>query len=131
MIPRDQTYVRLKNFIDIQTTVSKQASDNLNYNMTMFSKEQDFLRYLRMQARSPFLRNIYEKLIETIDCDQVIFLPMIDGINLTANKVTSYENPNYVVPETDRITPIILKAIKRQNVDFFRDERSFNERNSV
>ena len=81
--------------------------------MTMFSKEQDFLRYLRMSARSPFLRNMYQKMIETIDCDEVIFIPMIDGINLTPSKVTSFENPDYIIPTTDRITPIILKAIKR------------------
>lgn len=59
MIPRDEKYLRFKNMIDIYTTVSKQALDNLNYNMAMFAKEQDFLRYLRMSLRSPFLQKIY------------------------------------------------------------------------
>ena len=51
----------------------------------MFAKEYDFLRYLRMSIRSPFLKQMYSKLIENIDCDELIFIPMIDGINLTAS----------------------------------------------
>ena len=39
MIPQNQKYTRVKNFIDIYTTVSKEASNNLNYNMAMFAKE--------------------------------------------------------------------------------------------
>ena len=71
--------------MSIKTTVSTKASENLNYYMTMFSKEYDFLRYLRMQVRSPFLKQIYTQFIEKIECDEVIFIPMIDGINLTAS----------------------------------------------
>ena len=39
MIPKDQRYLRFKKFIEIQTTVSNKALEDLNYNMTMFCKE--------------------------------------------------------------------------------------------
>jgi|TARA_B110000285_G_C14534522_1_gene342227 hypothetical protein len=55
-IPEEQSYNRLKQLVSIKTTVSTKASENLNYYMTMFSKEHDFLRYLRMQNRSPILK---------------------------------------------------------------------------
>lgn len=38
---------------------------------------------------------------------------MIDGISLTAEQVQKYENPNYVIPSRDQVTPIIKKSIKR------------------
>lgn len=69
MIPRGQTFRRLKNLVKIQTIEAKKASDNLNYNMTMFTKEQDFLRYLRMSLRSDLIKSVYSKLIENIETD--------------------------------------------------------------
>ena len=45
--------------------------------------------------------------------------------------MVSYENPDFKIPLKDKITPIIQKAIEKQNVDFFRDGRSHNERNSI
>ena len=131
MIPREQKYLRFKNLVNIYTTVSKQSLDNLNYNMAMFSKEQDFLRYLRMSLRSPFLQSIYAKLLEPIACNQLIFIPMIDNISLTQEQIKMYEDPDYEVPNTDRLTPKMKKSIRRQNVDFFLDDRSHNERNSI
>ena len=53
---------------------------------------------------------MFKKLIEHIECDQLIFIPMIDGINLTTDKVKSYENPNIYIPNFDKITPIIINA---------------------
>lgn len=99
--------------------------------MAMFAKEQDFLRYLRMSLRSPFLQKIYSKLLEPIVCNQLIFIPMIDNISLTQEQVKGYEDPNIQLPEYDRITPIIKSSIRRQNVDFFLDDRSHSERNSI
>lgn len=52
--------------------------------MAMFAKEYDFIRYLRMSVRSPFLKRMYSSVIEPIHCDELIYLPMIDGISLTA-----------------------------------------------
>ena len=66
--------------------------------MTMFAKEHDFIRYLRMSNRSPFIKTMYSKMIELIDCDQLIFVPTIDGINLTAEQVSRYEDPCYLIP---------------------------------
>jgi len=74
---------------------------------------------------------MYARLLEKIETDTLIFIPMIDGINITTKQVEKYENPDYVVPNKDQITPIIMKSIKTQNVDFFTDPRSYNERNSV
>lgn len=39
MIPQNQKLMRFKKLVEIHSTVSTQASENLNYNMTMFSKE--------------------------------------------------------------------------------------------
>ena len=39
MIPSDQKFTRLRKFIEIQWSLSKEAQDNLNYNLTMFCKE--------------------------------------------------------------------------------------------
>lgn len=111
--------------------MSKVANENLNYNIAMYSKEQDFLRYLRMQARSAFVKRMYAKVIEPIACDEVIFIPMFDGVNLTAKQVAKYENPDYEIPARDNITPLIKKSIKSQNIDFFTDARQHNERHSV
>mmetsp|Transcript_31760 Transcript_31760/g.48726 ORF Transcript_31760/g.48726 Transcript_31760/m.48726 type:complete len:112 (-) Transcript_31760:985-1320(-) len=99
--------------------------------MTMFAKEYDFIRYLRMSVRSPFIRNLYSRAIEPIATDELIFIPMIDGLNLTAEQVARYENPNFMIPQWDQITPKIKWAIRRQSVDFFLDDRSHNERNSI
>lgn len=63
MIPQEQKMFRARKFIEIHTTVSVQASQNLNYNMTMFAKEYDFIRYLRMSNRSEFLKSLYSKVI--------------------------------------------------------------------
>ena len=79
--------------------------------MTMYAKEYDFLRYLRMSNRSPFLKQIYSSFIEKIECDQVIFIPMIDGVNLTHEKIKKYENQDYKLPGRDQLTPVIKKAI--------------------
>ena len=56
---------------------------------------------------------------------------MIDGVNLTPERIKKYENPEYKIPDRDLLSPIINKAIQRQNVDFFTDERSHNERNDI
>lgn len=56
---------------------------------------------------------------------------MIDKISLTHEQIKRYEDPDYELPENDRITPIIKNSIRRQNVDFFLDERSHSERNSI
>ena len=117
--------------MEIYSTVSKVANENLNYNIAMYSKEQDFLRYLRMHGRSPFIKRMYAKVIEPIACDEIIFIPLFDGLNLTAAQVTKYENPDYEIPVHDQVTPIIKRAIRRQNIDFFTDERQHNERHSV
>lgn len=84
-----------------------------------------------MSVRSPFLQNMYKKLIEPVKCDRIIFIPMIDGLNLTATQIKKYENLNYCLPTYDHITPLINSAIRKQNVDFFLDERSHAERNSI
>jgi len=55
MIPQNENMTRLKNFFNVYSMVSKEAGDNLNYNMAMFVKEKDFLRYLRMNMESSFL----------------------------------------------------------------------------
>ena len=52
--------------------------------MAMFTKEHDFLRYLRMSLRSDLIKSIYSEIIEKIETDQIIFIPMIDGIKLEA-----------------------------------------------
>lgn len=39
MIPQDEKFQRFKKIVEIYTTVSAQANENLNYNMVMFSKE--------------------------------------------------------------------------------------------
>ena len=83
LIPKEHTFRRFKNFVNIQTSVTKEASENLNYYMTTFQREKNLLRYLRMSNNSDFLKKLYGKVIENIECDQVIFLPMIDNINLT------------------------------------------------
>jgi hypothetical protein len=54
-----------------------------------------------MSNRSPFLKQIYVSFIEKIECDQVIFIPMIDGVNLTPEKIKKYENPEYKIPNRD------------------------------
>lgn len=77
------------------------------------------------------MKTMYTKCLEDIACNQIIFVPMIDGINLSEKQVMKYEDPYYQIPSKDKIMPIITKAIKRQNVDFFLDERSHNERNSI
>ena len=69
--------------------------------MTMFTKEQDFLRYLRMSLRSDLIKSVYSELIEKIETDQIIFIPMIDGINLEAKQIIKYENPDYIIPKKD------------------------------
>ena len=97
----------------------------------MFAKEYDFIRYLRMSNRSEFLRSLYSKVIQNIACDELIYVPMIDGISLTADQIKKYENPNYILPTRDRITPIIAKAERIQNLEFFRDARSFNDKNAI
>lgn len=84
-----------------------------------------------MSARSNLLKTLYARCIEGIDCNEVIYLPMIDGINITAEKIKQYERADYKIPSYDRITPIINKSIKRQNVDFFLDSRSHAARNSI
>ena len=70
-------------------------------------------------------------MIEPIVCDEVIFIPMIDGINITPDQVVEYENQNYKIPKYDRITPKIELANDNQDVEFFRDERSHIDRNSI
>lgn len=39
MIPQNEKFLRFKKFFEIYTTVSNKASEDLNYNMTMFCKE--------------------------------------------------------------------------------------------
>jgi len=41
---------------------------------------------------------MYLKVIEKIECDKLIFIPMIDGINLTPEQVKRYEDQDYVIP---------------------------------
>lgn len=101
MIPNAQKFRRLKNFMKIQAIDPQQARDNLNYNMAMFTKEQDFLRYLRMSLRSDFWKSVYGELIENIETDQIIFIPMIDGIALASKQVLKYEKPDYEIPKKD------------------------------
>ena len=45
--------------------------------------------------------------------------------------MVGYESIDVEIPTKDEVTPKIHKAIKRQNVDFFLDDRSHNERNDV
>ena len=66
-----------------------------------------------MSARSNLLKTLYARVIEGIDCNEVIYLPMIDGINLTGDNIKKYERQDYKIPNHDRITPIIKKSIKR------------------
>lgn len=54
-----------------------------------------------MSVRSPFLKRMYSNVIEPIHCDELIYLPMIDGINLTAAQVRKYEDPDYRIPSRD------------------------------
>lgn len=54
-----------------------------------------------MSVRSPFLKRMYSNVIEPIHCDELIYLPMIDGINLTAAQVRKYEDPDYRIPTRD------------------------------
>lgn len=56
---------------------------------------------------------MYKKLIEPVKCDRIIFIPMIDGLNLTAAQIKKYEKLDYKIPTTDHITPIINKAIRK------------------
>lgn len=83
MIPKNDRITRIKKFIEIQTAVSQEANENLQYNLTMFEKEQDFLRYLRLASRSPMIKTIFSKMIEYIYTDELIYIPIIDGLNLT------------------------------------------------
>ena len=63
--------------------MSKDAIETLNFNMTMFSREQDFLRYMRMNTRSDMIQQVYDMTLERVACNEVIYLPMIDGLSLT------------------------------------------------
>lgn len=111
--------------------MSKDAIETLNFNMTMFSREQDFLRYMRMNTRSDMIQQVYDMTLERVACNEVIYLPMIDGLSLTLEQITRYEQAEAKPSKQDRITPLISRALRRQNVDFFRDARSYNERQSV
>lgn len=98
LIPRDQKLNRFIQFVKIQSNISADARINFRYNITMFSKEQDFLLNQRMLDRSSLMKKMYLKVIEETVCDTIIYIPMIDGINLTARQVTKYEKPNYSIP---------------------------------
>jgi hypothetical protein len=54
-----------------------------------------------MSLRSDLIKSVYSELIEKIETDQIIFIPMIDGINLEAKQIVKYENPDYIIPKKD------------------------------
>jgi len=99
--------------------------------MTMFSREQDFLRYMRMNTRSDFIQEVVGKMMEQVDCNELIYLPMMEGLSLSLDQMKRFERPDAQPSKYDRITPIISRATRRQDLDFFRDSRSHNQRHSI
>lgn len=82
LIPQNEKFLRFRRFLEIQFYLDSDAVNALNYGMTMFTREADFIRYLRMASNSYFMTNLYEKIIVKCRCNEVIYLPMIDGINI-------------------------------------------------
>jgi hypothetical protein len=112
-IDKEKKFKRLTKFIKVQSGLSQVADQNLNYNLTMFQKEIDFLRYIRMAQRSPAMQHVFSKMLEYIYTDTLIYIPIIEGLNITAKQAIRYEDPNYEFPDKDMIKPIIKKALKK------------------
>lgn len=77
------------------------------------------------------MTQVFSKMLEYIYTDTLIYIPIIEGINITSKNVVKYEDPNYEFPEKDMIKPIIKKALKKQSLKFFTDFRSHNEKNDI
>lgn len=76
----------LKSFIGQSENDTEKLMDELTFNFTMFDKEQDILSYLRLMDSS-FMKSMYKFGIPNIEFNQVMYLPMIEGINLTESQV--------------------------------------------
>ena len=59
------------------------------------------------------MTQVFSKMLEYIYTDTLIYIPIIEGINITSKNVVKYEDPNYEFPEKDMIKPIIKKALKK------------------
>ena len=97
-IQRNKKLKRLTNFLKVQTGLSQEADQNLQFNLTMFQKENDLLRQMRMAQRSPIMTKVMKKMLQYIYTDQIIYIPIIDELRLTPKWVLKYEDPNYVIP---------------------------------
>jgi hypothetical protein len=74
-----------------------------------------------MAQSSPIIQHVFSKMLEYIYTDTLIYIPIIEGLNITTKQVIKYEDPNFDFPEKDMVRPIIKKALKKQNLKFFTD----------